>query len=96
MISAGMAHSLALDVEGHVFGFGLNEVGEVGIGPDAPQQNTPVRAIIPNNVRVVHISCGNLLSLAVTEGNKLLSWGGTLGFGRVGGRYGEPGSSFGF
>jgi alpha-tubulin suppressor-like RCC1 family protein len=42
-IAAGDAHALAVDDSGHVWGWGQNDVGQVGIGSNAFYVSTPTR-----------------------------------------------------
>jgi len=41
-ISAGDEHSLVLSSEGHVFGFGMNQYGQLGIGRTSGKESLPV------------------------------------------------------
>jgi regulator of chromosome condensation len=79
-IACGSYHSFVLDSQGRVFGWGLNQYGQVGhkIDPDdeeSKMQLKPrlVEALAP--YKIVDIAGGEHHSVACTDDGKLLTWG---------------------
>lgn len=81
-ISAGMAHSLAIDENGALWAWGLNDNGQLGNGTTT-NSLTPVK--IMSGTSFKEISAGGNYSLALTEDGTLYAWGandnGQLGNG---------------
>ena len=66
-----------LTKEGHVWTFGNNSKGQLGVGTFVDDVFGPQRvAGALSNVRVVHLSCGNIHTLAVASTGRVFSWGG--------------------
>jgi len=66
-VSAGVSHSLILDLEGNVWAFGLNERGQLGLGDNRYTRNVPT--MIPG-IKAQQVSVGQHHSLIVDlEGN---------------------------
>lgn len=103
-ISAGWKHSLALDMDGHVWSFGDNRCGELGnsdiplVGSKVP---VPVQAgsqvvidpnYLENIVAIGRGSCGADHSFAIDKEGYVWTWGrnefGQLGIGVLGGTQG--------
>src|SRR5579885_1331493 len=86
-ISAGRFHSLALDNQGRVWGFGYNHEGQLGLG-DKNKRYIPT--LIPNLNNIIQINAGNYHSLALDNQGKVWSFGanrtGQLGSGNTEGR----------
>ncbi|WP_456236477.1 RCC1 domain-containing protein [Bifidobacterium xylocopae] len=90
-ISAGFMHSLAIDSNGHAYGWGDNYYGEVGDGTTTNRpfnRSTPVQVIDPAghpSTNWTAISAGNSHSLAINSNGQAYSWGdnssGQLGNG---------------
>jgi alpha-tubulin suppressor-like RCC1 family protein len=70
-ISAGYNHSLALDQDGIVWGWGDNAKGQVGDGKDETYQDEPVTLTSPNGVVSV-IAAGANHNLAISSSNSTL------------------------
>jgi alpha-tubulin suppressor-like RCC1 family protein len=71
-ISAGPHHVLAIDVEGHLWGWGRNDYGQIdGKYPSIVYE--PV--LIDSNRKWVSVAAGGLHSLAVDKDGNLYSWG---------------------
>jgi alpha-tubulin suppressor-like RCC1 family protein len=84
-IAAGAAHSLALDVNGDVWSWGVSSYGQLGI---APQNSSPYAARkIPtlDSVTIVAIAASDLSSYAYGADGSIWAWGrndhGQLGDG---------------
>lgn len=74
-ICCGHCHTLAITVHGQVYAWGLNESGQLGLGPEAPPA---VRRPVLNSYlqNIVKLSAGNEHSLAITKSGDLYIWGG--------------------
>jgi alpha-tubulin suppressor-like RCC1 family protein len=68
-----MNHTLALDEDGRVWGWGNNEVGQLGNDKTAVRQLTPVQAIDLEDVVAIAASSGH--SLAVKADGTVWAWG---------------------
>lgn len=79
-IDSGFGQSLALDKDGHVWGWGKNSSGQVGDGTRKTAK-TPVQLPLEN---IVQIGCGGKYSIAMDANGVIWTWGendyGQLGF----------------
>ena len=74
-VCCGHCHTMAINVHGQVFAWGLNESGQLGLGPDAPAiVRKPL--LNPYLSNVTRLSAGNEHSLAMTKSGDLYVWGG--------------------
>jgi alpha-tubulin suppressor-like RCC1 family protein len=87
-ISEGGAYSLALDSNGHAWGWGANFYGQLGNGSTG-ESSVPVQVMMPNGVTFTAVSAasdGNT-SLAVDSTGRAWAWGdntsGQLGDGKT-------------
>ncbi|KAL0112102.1 hypothetical protein PUN28_013376 [Cardiocondyla obscurior] len=71
-VSAGYAHTLALSVDGVVYAFGCNVLGQLGTGNNI-KSSIPLKVALPNGITL--INTGYFHNLAVTNTNKLYIWG---------------------
>ena len=71
-VAAGELHSLALDVDGTVWGWGANDLGQLGVAGPADHP-TPVR--VPGLTNVASIAAGSKFSLAVRRDGTVWTWG---------------------
>ncbi|MFM8532599.1 MAG: RCC1 domain-containing protein [Acidimicrobiia bacterium] len=71
-IAAGEAHSLALASDGHVYAWGENSDGQLGLG-STTDAGTPTE--IPGLSNIVAIAAGDTHSLAVAATGTLYVWG---------------------
>jgi alpha-tubulin suppressor-like RCC1 family protein len=60
-VSAGIGHSLIIDLEGNVYAFGNNEDGQLGLG-HIDEQNLPVPSLIPG-IKAHQVAAGFTHSL---------------------------------
>jgi len=83
-VSAGAFHSLALTADGAVWSWGWGSFGKLGHG-DTQDQRQPKKVEAFTGQGVVAVSAGERLSLALTAGGAVWSWGsgvdGRLGHG---------------
>lgn len=84
-IAVGARHVLALLDDGSVYGWGLNNIGQLGQGDSLPEF-LPARITLP--APAVAIAAGRAHSLAVLEDGRVFAWGdnsnGQLGDGNSG------------
>ncbi|EFN83345.1 X-linked retinitis pigmentosa GTPase regulator-like protein [Harpegnathos saltator] len=71
-ISAGYAHTLALSVDGFVYAFGCNVLGQLGVGSNN-KSSIPMKVSLPEGIKL--ISTGYFHNLVVSNTNKLYTWG---------------------
>ncbi len=79
-VAVGARHVLALLADGAVYSWGLNNLGQLGLG-DQLTRLTPTRIELPG--AAVAIAAGRAHSLAVLEGGRIFAWGDN-GFGQLG------------
>jgi alpha-tubulin suppressor-like RCC1 family protein len=83
-ISGGWRHTMALDNEGQLYGWGWNKFGQVGCG-NTEDQTSPqlVKTLVDQKITLV--VCGWRHTVAITERGNVYSWGrgtsGQLGHG---------------
>ncbi|CAK8672771.1 RCC1 and BTB domain-containing protein 1-like [Clavelina lepadiformis] len=84
-MACGSHHSMVLTVDGEVFAWGYNNCGQIGSGSTSNQGSPRKVTACIGNKRIIHISCGQTASMAVTESGEVYSWGyngnGQLGVG---------------
>lgn len=85
-ISGGWRHTMALDVDGQLYGWGWNKFGQLGVG-DNIDHSGPQRVKLPSEEEVVRVSCGWRHTVAITSKSNVFSWGrgtsGQLGHGDI-------------
>lgn len=83
-ITAGGDHSFALSLSGAVFGWGKNKAGQLGLN-DKQDRPVPCHIKFLRSQKVVHISCGDEHTAALTKDGGLFTFGdgswGQLGHG---------------
>ncbi|MCK5160281.1 MAG: hypothetical protein KAQ99_01780 [Candidatus Aureabacteria bacterium] len=73
-VNTGHHHGLALKSDGTVWAWGLNDCGQIGIGPDTPEEMlTPVQ--VPGLSEIIDIAGGGYHSLAVKSDGTVWAWG---------------------
>jgi alpha-tubulin suppressor-like RCC1 family protein len=88
-IAAGLSHSLALQADGTLWGWGSNFSGQLGNGdatlPNPPDQTVPVQVVNPGAAPYTAVAAGDSFSVALQADGTLWSWGnntrGQLGNG---------------
>ena len=76
-ISAGRSYSLCLTNDGHIYSFGRNQKGQLGLGNYDYRNNPTLISEIPNNI--VQISAGDKYSLCLTNAGEIYAWGKNMG-----------------
>jgi alpha-tubulin suppressor-like RCC1 family protein len=74
--------SLALTSDGHVYAWGSNNFGQLGVG-NKVDQHLPARVHLPPAVRCVRLACDSWHTLALTDNEEVYSWGSN-GHGELG------------
>ncbi|WP_018253817.1 RCC1 domain-containing protein [Salinispora mooreana] len=81
-VAAAENHSLAVTSAGAAFGWGLNNLGQLGDGTII-NRSTPASVALPSGTEVTAIAAGRAHSLAVTSTGTALAWGYN-NFGQLG------------
>lgn len=76
-VTAGGDNAYALDADGHVWAWGRNELYQCGTDEVGETNYTPVRAMIPDDVRITKIFAYNSHTMALAENGDLYLWGNT-------------------
>ncbi|MCK1999820.1 hypothetical protein MZM54_00300 [[Brevibacterium] frigoritolerans] len=75
-LNGGIGYSIILEDDGSVWSFGRNDLGQLGLG-DVIDRSQPTR-IDPskfNNEKVIRVETGPTKTVALTENNKVYTWG---------------------
>ncbi|KAM0420378.1 hypothetical protein ACHAPT_011797 [Fusarium lateritium] len=83
-IACGSYHSFAIDVNGRVYGWGLNNFGEIGIESNAGEDDAvilrPAKLTSLEDYNISEIDGGEHHSLACSEDGELFTWGRVDGY----------------
>ncbi|KAI9151494.1 Protein pim1 [Paramyrothecium foliicola] len=83
-IACGSYHSFAIDKEGQVYGWGLNNFGEVGVESNAGEDEAvilkPAKISAFEDLKISHIDGGEHHSLACSDKGELFTWGRVDGY----------------
>ncbi|KUI53484.1 Protein pim1 [Cytospora mali] len=83
-IACGSYHSFAIDNEGRLYSWGLNNFGELGIENGAGQDSAvvlePTLVDTLSDYKITQVSGGEHHSIACTEDGKLVAWGRIDGY----------------
>ena len=85
-IAAGRSHTLAVDADGHLYGWGNNQAGQLGVDPTGSRTaDAPILVTAPplDTSPVSAVAAGEYFSLAALAGGGLLGWGAN-GNGQLG------------
>ena len=84
-ISAGYAHSVALDTNGNAWAWGSDTRGQLGNGPGPWSSSTPVAVTMPAGITFTAIAAGEQHNMALDAAGHAWGWGdnsvGLLGDG---------------
>lgn len=83
-VACGSYHSFAIDKDNNVWGWGLNNFGEVGVEGNAGEDDAvilkPAKVDLLNKYDVADISGGGHHSVACSKKGELLTWGRVDGY----------------
>jgi alpha-tubulin suppressor-like RCC1 family protein len=79
-VSAGGSHSLILDIQGRVFGFGNNIFGQLGLDDT---RNRSIPTLVDNFPNIIAISAGTSHSLICNSQGQIFSFGFNM-YGQIG------------
>lgn len=83
-IACGSYHSFAIDRDGAVWGWGLNNFGEIGVDAGAGEDDAailkPAKVSNLDGYKISEIDCGLHHSLACSSNGDLLTWGRVDGY----------------
>ncbi|KAM0387115.1 hypothetical protein ACHAQC_011041 [Fusarium culmorum] len=83
-IACGSYHSFAIDKEGVVYGWGLNNFGEIGVQSNAGEDDAvilrPAKLTYLDDYNITEIDGGEHHSLACSDKGDLLTWGRVDGY----------------
>lgn len=83
-IACGSYHSFAIDKDGRVWGWGLNNFGEIGVQSNAGEDDAvilkPAKITYLEDYKIADIDGGVHHSLACSDKGDLLAWGRVDGF----------------
>ncbi|OTF82930.1 RCC1 domain containing protein [Euroglyphus maynei] len=82
-IACGQHHSVALSRSGHLFTWGHNAYGQLGIGERLNYRNIPTKVIDGDNFIIKQVTCGQNHVLAVSVDGQLLGFGSNY-YGQLG------------
>lgn len=76
-VACGFNHTLAVTSEGHVYGWGYNKHGRVGVGSGDYVIGTPTKVVFPDDdgTKIRAVSCGRHFSVAISDTGKIFVWG---------------------
>jgi len=74
-ISCGEDHTLILNTNGYVYGWGDNTLYQVGASPENCDFTSPTYIHIPKGLTVIQLSCSLTSSFCVTSSRQMYSWG---------------------
>ncbi|XP_070786757.1 RCC1 and BTB domain-containing protein 1 isoform X2 [Enoplosus armatus] len=87
-VACGSHHSMALTLDGEVFGWGYNNCGQIGSGSTANQPYPRKVTGCLQGKTAVGITCGQTSSMALVDNGEVYGWGyngnGQLGIGNNG------------
>ncbi|KAL5008631.1 hypothetical protein ScPMuIL_014212, partial [Solemya velum] len=73
-LSAGQTHTAVIDLFGHLYSFGCNKYGQLGVG-DFRMRKGISRVRILAGSRVEKVACGDGFTVVSTDENQVCSWG---------------------
>ncbi|KAF7543078.1 hypothetical protein G7Z17_g11034 [Cylindrodendrum hubeiense] len=83
-IACGSYHSFAIDKTGQVWGWGLNNFGEIGVESNAGEDDAvilrPAKITFLEDYTITDIDGGEHHSLACSDGGDLITWGRVDGY----------------
>ncbi|KAF0709382.1 Aste57867_5972 [Aphanomyces stellatus] len=74
-VACGMFHALACDRHGHVYAWGTNASGQLGIAMDVPVATDPTPVTQLRGMYISTVACGEAHSIALTASGQVYTWG---------------------
>ncbi|KAM9808340.1 putative E3 ubiquitin-protein ligase HERC3 [Neosynchiropus ocellatus] len=75
-LSCGGRHSVALTSDGHVYVWGRNCRGQLGLGPGRPEVPSPEHLRALSSIPVVQVAAGGAQSFCLSVSGGVFGWGG--------------------
>lgn len=88
IVSAGFSHSMLIDEDNVLWGFGTNSYGELGTGDEKPSF-APLKVAFPSPTTVKAVACGANFTVCITSNDEVYSWG-TNTLGQLGVKSNDP------
>lgn len=82
-VACGHMHSISLSREGHIFVWGDNRFGQLGLGSELKKETTPRRLQSLSGIPFHQIAAGGAHSFALTQSGAVFGWGRNK-FGQLG------------
>jgi len=82
-VACGGYHTAVITANGFVYCFGDGQYGQLGFGTGVKTAGTPKAIAIPENKKVIMISCGESHTAALTDAFQICTWGSSSN-GRLG------------
>ncbi|XP_013083908.2 serine/threonine-protein kinase Nek8-like isoform X1 [Biomphalaria glabrata] len=73
MVALGTSHSAVITVDGECYTFGSNQFGQLGVETETGNRKPKLVSSLQD--KIVFISCGDIFTVAVSEDNKVYTWG---------------------
>ncbi len=73
-VSAGEHHTCAIKIDGPLFCWGYNDMGQLGTGDFAPK-SVPTKIVGADSDKWISVSAGGGFTCAIKEGNSVWCWG---------------------
>ncbi|RUS71597.1 hypothetical protein EGW08_020641 [Elysia chlorotica] len=90
-VATGETHSGVIDSFGHLYMFGSNKFGQLGLGDFKSRSGVSRVGGVLAGQRVEQLACGDGFTVAATNENQIYSWGNGES-GRLGGTFSDQGT----
>ncbi|XP_034237400.1 probable E3 ubiquitin-protein ligase HERC4 [Thrips palmi] len=74
-IACGQNHTMALTNDGHLYSWGCNRSGQLGLGTTSEQEKKPTLITSLAGIPMAFIACGSNHSFAVSKSGAVFGWG---------------------
>ncbi|XP_008552683.1 probable E3 ubiquitin-protein ligase HERC4 isoform X2 [Microplitis demolitor] len=82
-VSCGYKHAIALTNNGQLYSWGLNDEGQLGLGPEVKIEHKPQLIKSLGAVPIAYIACGGYHTIVVSKSGAIYAWGRNT-FGQLG------------
>ncbi|XP_074114666.1 HECT and RLD domain containing E3 ubiquitin ligase 4 isoform X1 [Cotesia typhae] len=82
-VSCGYKHAVALTNNGKLYAWGLNDEGQLGIGPESKIEHKPRLIKCLEAVPIAYVACGGYHTIVVSKSGAIYAWGRNT-FGQLG------------